>query len=57
MRSNPGDLLAAATAQNAKLNATLAQTATPILSARAAAGQLKTAAGIYDIGTGKVSLL
>lgn len=57
MRSDPGDLLAAATAQNAKLNATRAQSAGPILAAQAAAGQLKAAAGVYDIATGKVSIL
>lgn len=57
MASNPSDLLAAATAQNAKLNAKKAETATPILSAQAAAGKLKSAAGVYDIATGKVTFL
>ncbi|MFG1358021.1 carbonic anhydrase [Xanthobacter pseudotagetidis] len=57
MRSNPSDLLAAATAQNAKLNAKLAESTTPILSAQAATGNLKSAAAVYDIGTGKVSFL
>lgn len=57
MRGKPADLLAAATEQNAKLNATMAQTATPILSAQAAAGKLKSAAGVYDIATGKVTFL
>ncbi|MFG1298647.1 carbonic anhydrase [Xanthobacter sp. V3C-3] len=57
MRTNPANLLAAATEQNARLNATLAQTAGPILSAHAAAGTLKSMAGIYDIATGKVGFL
>lgn len=57
MRTNPADLLAAATEQNARLNANLAQTATPILSARAGEGKLKATAGIYDIATGKVTFL
>lgn len=57
MGGNPSDLLAAATAQNARLNAALAGSAAPILSAQAAAGKLKSSAGIYDIATGKVSLL
>jgi carbonic anhydrase len=57
MRSNPADLLAAASDMNVKMNAKLAQTAAPILSERAAAGQLKSAAAMYDIGTGKVNFL
>ncbi len=57
MRSNPSDLLAAASDVNVKMNAKLAQTATPILSERAAGGQLKSASAMYDIGTGKVTFL
>lgn len=57
MRSNPPDLLAAASDMNVKMNAKLAQTATPILSERAGAGQLKSASAMYDIGTGKVTFL
>ncbi len=57
MRSKPSDLLAAASDTNVKMNAKLAQTAAPILSERAAAGQLKSAGAMYDIGTGKVTFL
>jgi carbonic anhydrase len=53
----PADLLAAATAQNAKLNAERAQTEGPILSEAFASGRLGTVAGIYEIATGKVDFL
>ncbi|MCB1487138.1 MAG: carbonic anhydrase [Bauldia sp.] len=55
MAANPDDLLAAATAENARLNAEYAATATPILSEARKAGKLKTASGGYDIATGKVT--
>jgi len=51
----PADLLAAATAENARLNAEYAQTAKPILADMHAAGKLKASSGIYDIKTGKVA--
>lgn len=54
---NPADLLAAATAQNARLNAEKAAVADPILSDFHASGKIKSAAGIYDIATGKVAFL
>ncbi|MCA1298649.1 carbonic anhydrase [Stappia indica] len=57
MASDPGDLLVAATAENARLNAAKAQDAAPILSEQAAAGKLKSVAGVYDIATGKVSFI
>lgn len=57
MADDPADLLAAATAQNAKLNAERSLTVGPILSAAAAAGTLSAKAGIYDILTGKVEFL
>jgi carbonic anhydrase len=55
MATKPDDLLAAATAENAKLNAEYAATATPILSEAQKAGKLKTTSGFYDIATGKVT--
>lgn len=55
--SNPTDLLAAATQQNARLNAAKAQTADPLLSEYHEAGKLKSAAGVYDIASGKVDFL
>lgn len=57
MPANPSDLLAAATAQNARLNAEKAASADPILSELHAAGKIKSAAAIYDIATGKVAFL
>lgn len=55
--SAPDDLLAAATAQNAKLNAERALREGPILSDAHAAGTLGAVAGIYEIATGKVAFL
>lgn len=57
MGDAPDDLQAAATVQNAKLNAARAISEGPILSAAAAAGNLGSAAGIYEIATGKVTFL
>ncbi|WP_232829526.1 carbonic anhydrase [Tropicimonas sp. IMCC34043] len=57
MDSAPDDLLAAATAQNARRNAELAKTEGPILSEAYAAGTLNAVAGIYDIATGRVTML
>ncbi|QIB33713.1 carbonic anhydrase [Ancylobacter pratisalsi] len=57
MADKPADLLAAATAKNAQLNAEVARSAGPILSAQHTAGKLKSGAGIYDIATGKVSFI
>lgn len=51
------DLLAAATMQNAKLNAEKAQIAEPILSELEVAGKLKSAGAVYDIATGKVEFV
>ncbi|WP_112324138.1 carbonic anhydrase [Oceanibium sediminis] len=57
MSEAPGDLLAAATARNAKLNAERTATADPILSEMHAAGKVTSVAGVYDISTGKVDFL
>ena len=57
MDSAPDDLLAAATAQNARRNAERARTESAILSDAFAAGKLDTVAGIYEIATGKVTFL
>ncbi|TYC52359.1 carbonic anhydrase [Rhodobacterales bacterium] len=57
MGDNPDDLLAAATGQNAKLNAERAAATGPILSEAQGAGKISTAAAVYDIATGKVSFL
>lgn len=57
MAENPPDLLAAATAQNARLGAQKARSTSPILSDLSQSGRLKSAAAIYDIATGKVEFL
>ncbi|MBS9477666.1 carbonic anhydrase [Ancylobacter sp. VKM B-3255] len=57
MPSNPSDLLAAATAQNARLNAKLAATSGPILSDFHDKGTIKSVAAIYNIGTGQVEVI
>ncbi len=57
MADNPTDLMAAATAQNARLAAEKAITSGPILSDLNNAGKLKSAAAVYDIATGKVNFL
>ncbi len=57
MDSAPDDLLAASTAQNARRNAELAKTEGPILSEAHAAGRLNAVAGIYEIATGRVTML
>ncbi|MEQ8700624.1 MAG: carbonic anhydrase [Bauldia litoralis] len=54
MAAKPDDLLAAATMENAKLNAAYAASAGPILSDLKTSGKLGTAAAVYDLDTGKV---
>lgn len=54
MKSDPDDLLVTATMENAKLNAAAAAKAGPILSDLSKSGKLGTAAGVYDLDTGKV---
>lgn len=57
MGSAPEDLLAASTAQNARRNAERALTERPILSDAHVAGKLNAVAGIYEIATGRVTML
>lgn len=57
MKSDPADLITAATAQNAINNAEYATATGPILSQLTADGKLKSAAAIYEISTGKITLL
>ncbi|MTH98114.1 carbonic anhydrase [Roseibium sp. RKSG952] len=54
---NPPDLLEAAIARNARLNAEAASTSHPILSELHGSGALVSRAGVYDIATGKVAFL
>jgi carbonic anhydrase len=52
-----GDDLEAAIRVNAKLQADLLRTASPVVADLTDKGKLKVAAGYYDIGSGRVSLL
>lgn len=51
----PADLLAAATAENVRLNVKYLETAKPRLSDFVAAGKLKVVDAVYDIASGKVT--
>jgi len=53
----PANLLDAAIAQNARLNAGKATASGPILAELHEQGSLRSLAAVYDIGTGKVSFL
>lgn len=57
MPDNPADLLAAATARNAKLNAEKSASADPILAELHASGKINSVAAVYDIASGKVDFL
>ncbi len=54
---DPADLLAAATARNATLNAEKAVSADPILADLHASGKISAVGGVYDISSGKVDFL
>ncbi|WP_297584400.1 carbonic anhydrase [Roseibium sp.] len=54
---NPPDLLSAAIAQNAKLNAEKATVAHPVLADLHTKGEISSVAGVYEISTGKVAFL
>lgn len=53
----PADLLAAATIENVRVNVANLKAANPILADLVANGKLDVLGGIYDIATGKVSLV
>lgn len=52
-----GNDLAAVTEANARMQATLLSNASPVIAAAIKAGTLKVVAALYDIATGKVTLL
>lgn len=56
-RENAPDLAAAAIVANVKLNVERLRNASPILKARVAEKRLLVAGGVYDLATGKVSLV
>jgi carbonic anhydrase len=57
MKENPADLMAAATLQNVRDGVTRLSTGSPVLSGLIAEGKLKVVGGMYELATGKVSLL
>jgi carbonic anhydrase len=54
---NPADLLAAATAENVRFNVAYLKTAKPIIADLVASGKLDIVGGVYDIATGKVTMV
>lgn len=56
-KENASDLLDAATKANVRLNVERLKTATPILSQLVAEKKLTVAGGLYELATGKVTLL
>lgn len=57
MKENPADLVAAATIQNVRDAMARLSSDSPVLSGLIAEGKLKVAGGIYELATGKVTLL
>lgn len=57
MKDNPSDLVAAATAQNVRDAMARLSEESPVLSGLIAEGKLKVVGGVYELATGKVSLL
>jgi carbonic anhydrase len=57
MKDNPSDLVAAATIQNVRDAMARLSNDSPVLSGLIAEGKLKVAGGIYELATGKVTLL
>ncbi len=53
----PADLLEAATAENVRLNVAYLKTAKPIIADLVANGKLDIVGGVYDIATGKVTMV
>ncbi|HEV2127308.1 MAG TPA: carbonic anhydrase [Thermomicrobiales bacterium] len=53
----PADLLLAATEENVRRQVRRLETISPVINAAREAGRVKIAGGIYDIDTGKVTLL
>nr|WP_321353380.1 carbonic anhydrase [uncultured Methanoregula sp.] len=56
-RRQPPNLLVAATEQNVLLNVARLSTAEPILAGRTASGAVRAVGGVYDLASGKVSLV
>jgi carbonic anhydrase len=55
--SPPDDLVMAATIENVRVNVANLKTAKPIIADMVANGKLDIIGGVYDIATGKVTLV
>ena len=53
----PANLLNAAIAENVKQNVKAVTETQPVLSGLVSSGKVKVVGGIYDIGTGRVTLV
>jgi carbonic anhydrase len=53
----PANLLEAATAENVRFNVASLKAATPIIADLVASGKLEIVGGVYDIATGKVTMV
>jgi carbonic anhydrase len=56
-KTQPADLLAAAITENVRQTVQRVTAAKPLLSDMIAGGKVKVAGGVYDIATGKVTLV
>lgn len=56
-RRQPANLLTAVTEQNVRLNVARLTTADPILAGRMSTGAIRAVGGVYDLASGKVSLV
>jgi carbonic anhydrase len=57
VRAEPGDMLANAIRRNVTLNVEKLKKAAPILSAAADAKKIRVVGGVYELGSGRVSLV
>src|ERR1700735_1267513 len=57
VRAEPGDMLAKALRRNVTLNVEKLKKAAPILSAAADAKKIRVVGGVYELGSGRVSLV
>ena len=56
-RRQPANLLVAATEQNVRLNVARLSTSEPLLAGRMASGAIRAVGGVYELSSGKVSLV
>lgn len=55
--TNPADLLAAATLENVRTTMQAIATTEPLLAAKVRAGTVRVVGGVYDLATGKITLV